>query len=688
VPWKYESKREVCKVKDLDPITREIVGNALVSISREMGLVMKRTSYSSILNEGRDFSCAIFDAGGNLSATAEFVMVHLGAMGASVEAALHEVGIENLETGDIAVLNDPYKGGSHLPDVTMVRPVIFDEELIAFVGNRAHYPDVGGMAPGSFAGDSTEIFQEGLIIPPLVLFKHDKPDEQLFKLIFNNVRSPRRWRGDSSAQVASLRIGEKRLLELIDKWGKDTVVQSMRGLMDQSYDLTKSRIRELPDGEYKFFDFMDDFSPDGELVKFYLNMKVKGDRLIFDFTGTDRQIERPINCPIAVTRASVYAACKSVIAPEAIVNAGFFNALDFVTEEETLVDAVFPAPVCGGNTNSSQRILDLVLACFAHIYPERIIGAEYAANSDCTLGGFDNRYHENYVIYLMPVGGIGARATKDGIDGLINYVGNVSNQPIEVFEHVLPFRYSAYSLRNGSGGAGKYRGGLGEMLEFSPVDNVCIMSIFTERVQIPPFGVFGGSSASPARYIITRLDGKKQHVEYKTSRIRLLDGERFTILTPGGGGYGDPFDRDTITVLEDYLDDLITLEDAEERYGVRIDPVSCEIDEEETRRIRKNRSNFIELVINDIIQDGYSIVLSDLYRDHGFCEGDLAEVSAGVVPLRGWISFDGGLHDEEIRLSNVYSETLNVQKGQKVLCRRVGRRLARVTFSEDGEAVS
>jgi N-methylhydantoinase B/oxoprolinase/acetone carboxylase alpha subunit len=679
---KFRRKNEVVIVNGLDPITREIVGNALISISREMGLVMKRTSYSSILNEGRDFSCAIFDAQGNLSATAEFVMVHLGAMGASVEAALEEIGIEDLEPGDIAVLNDPYKGGSHIPDVTMVRPVFSDGELIAFVGNRAHYPDVGGMAPGSFAGDSTEIFQEGLIIPPLVLFKKDKPDEKLFKLIFNNVRSPRRWKGDSSAQVASLRIGEKRLLELMKKWGKDTVVQSMRGLIDQSYELTKSRVRELPDGEYKFFDFMDDFGPDGNLVKFYLNMKVRGDRLIFDFTGTDKQIERPINCPIAVTRASVYAATKSVIAPEAIVNAGFFNALEFVTERGTLADAVYPAPVCGGNTNSSQRILDLVLACFAYIYPDRIIGAEYAANSDCTLGGYDKRYDESYVIYLMPVGGIGARATKDGVDGLINYVGNVSNQPIEVFEHVLPFRYSAYSLRNGSGGAGKYRGGLGEILEFSPVENICTMSIFAERVQVPPFGVFGGNSAAAARYIVNNSNGVKQFVEYKTSRIRLVEGDTFTILTPGGGGYGSPLERKPESVLEDCIDEKISIQEAEEKYGVKIDPLSVEIDFKETEKVRKTRSNYIELKIKDVIQDGYRVVLSDSYRNNGFDDDDLVEISTGIVPLRGWVAFREGLREEETLLSRIFLYTLNIQKGEKILCRRVGRALAKGTITE------
>ena len=672
-------------MEKLDPITREIVGNALVSISREMGSVMKRTSVSSILNEGSDFSCAIFDAQGRLSATAEFVMVHLGAMGASVEAALDEIGAENLEPGDIAVLNDPYKGGSHIPDVTMVRPVYSDGELVAFVGNRAHYPDVGGMAPGSFAGDSTEIFQEGLIIPPLVLYKKDQLDTSLIKLILNNVRSPRRWQGDSSAQVASLRIGEKRLVELIDKWGKDIVVPSMDGLIRQSYDLTKSRIKEIPDGEYRSFDYMDDIGPDGNLVKFYLNMKVKDDRLIFDFTGTDRQIERPINCPIAVTQASVFAACKSVIASEAIVNAGFFDALEFVAEEGTLANASYPAPVCGGNTNSSQRILDLVLSCFAQIYPERIIGAEYAANSDCTLGGFDKRYNESYVIYLMPVGGIGARATKDGVDGLINYVGNVSNQPVEVFEHVLPFRFSKYSLRSRSGGAGKYRGGLGEVLEFSPVDNVCTMSIFSERVQVPPFGVFGGYSAAPARYIIKRAEGKTEQVEYKTSRIRLHDGDRFIILTPGGGGYGDALERDLDLVLEDYLDEKIDLDDARRYYGVVIDTDTGEIDIEKTRELRQKKHPHLEMKASEIIEDGYHIRIEKERREQEFGEGDLVEVSTGVVPLRGWLGYQDGLSAGEVSLSKIFCETLGIELGDTIQLRRVGKGLAKVTVIEESE---
>jgi N-methylhydantoinase B len=669
-------------MKNLDPITREIVGNALISATREMGSVMKRTSVSSILNEGRDFSCAIFDVKGRLSATAEFVMVHLGAMGASVEAALSEIGVDKLEPGDIAVLNDPYRGGSHLPDVTMVRPIYSDGELIAFLGNRAHYPDVGGMAPGSFAGDSTEIFQEGLIIPPLIMYKKDKLDEKLFKLILNNVRSPRRWQGDSSAQVASLRIGEKRVLELVQKWGKDTITQAMEALIKQSYDLTKSRIKEIPDGEYKSFDYMDDLGPDGNLVKFYLNMKVQGDRLIFDFTGTDKQIERPINCPIAVTKASVFAACKSVIAPEAIVNAGFFDALEFVTEKGTLADASFPAPVCGGNTNSSQRLLDLVLSCFAYIYPERVIGAEYAANSDCTLGGFDQRYQESYVIYLMPVGGIGARATKDGVDALINYVGNVSNQPVEIFEHVLPFRYSAYSLRDNSGGAGKYRGGLGEILEFSPVNNVCTMSIFSERVQVPPFGIFGGHSALPARYIITRADGKKEFVEYKTSRIKLYEGDTFTILTPGGGGYGNALERDPELVLEDYIDQKVNLEDAKNYYGVAIDPKTEQVDLAETKKLRKNAKPYYEMIARNVLAEGYRVGLPGSYKNKGISAGDLVEISTGSIPLRGWAVFQEELKGCDVSLSKIFFDTLKLNPGDAVLLRRVGRGLAANTITE------
>jgi N-methylhydantoinase B len=411
-------------------------------------------------------------------------------------------------------------------------------------------------------------------------------------------------------------------------------------------------------------------------------MKVRGDRLIFDFTGTDRQIERPINCPIAVTKAAVFAACKSVIAPEAIVNAGFFDALEFITEKGTLADASFPAPVCGGNTNSSQRLLDLVLSCFAYIYPERVIGAEYAANSDCTLGGFDQRYQENYVIYLMPVGGIGARATKDGVDALINYVGNVSNQPVEIFEHVLPFRYSAYSLRDNSGGAGKYRGGLGEILEFSPVNNVCTMSIFSERVQVPPFGIFGGRSASPARYIITRADGKKEYVQYKTSRIKLYEGDTFTILTPGGGGYGNALERDLELVLEDYIDQKVSLDDAKEFYGVVIDPKTGRINLAETERLRASAKPYCELTARDILPEGYRVGLPASYANKGIRVEDLVEISTGSIPLRGWVIFQEELKDRDVSLSKIFFDTLKLHPGDAVLLRRVGAGLAADTLTE------
>lgn len=671
-------------MKDLDPITKEIVGNALISASREMGSVMARTSVSSILNEGKDFSCAIFDATGQLSATAEFVMVHLGAMGASVKSALKEIGIENFEPGDIAILNDPYKGGSHLPDVTMVRPVFEGSELIAFVGNRAHYPDVGGMAPGSFAGDSTEIFQEGIIIPPLILYKKDELDEKLFNLILNNVRSPRRWKGDSAAQVASLRLGEKRIHEYVSKWGRNTVVKAIQSLIQQSYDLMKSRIRNLPDGEYKFFDYMDDFGPDGNLVKFYLTTKIHGDQLIFDFGETDMQIERPINCPLAVTQASVYAAIKGLLAPEAIVNAGFFKAVEFITKEGSLVNAAFPAPVCGGNTNSSQRLLDLVLACFAQILPDKVIGAEYACNSDCTLGGYDKRFNENYVIYTMPVGGIGARATKDGVDALINYVGNVSNQPVEVFEHVLPFRYLSYRLRQDSGGPGKFRGGLGEEIEFMPIDHICTMSIFAERVQVPPWGIFKGCSASPAQYMITdKSKGKKTYVEYKTSRIKLTENESFTISTPGGGGYGNPLERAPKKVLNDYYDEKISLIEAEEKYGVMIDPILKKVDEQKTKELRKNKNSYNEAIVFDISNSaGYQIVIPSEMDKSNIHDGDLIEIFSDSIHIRGWVKFSDLLLSNQIIIPRIMANTLKIEKGGQIYYRQVQKGLARNLFSD------
>lgn len=661
-----------------DPITREIVGNALISITREMGIIMQRTAVSPILNEGRDFSCAIFDKKGRLSATAEFVMVHLGAMGASVEAALKEVGPEKFKPGDILLLNDPYRGGSHLPDVTYIRPVFYKGELVSFVANRAHYPDVGGMAPGSASGDASEIVQEGLRIPPILLYKEDKIDKELWDLILSNVRSVKGWQGDADAQVSSLKIGEKRVLELINKWGEDIFFETLQELIDQSYKLFKSRIKNLPDGQYSFFDYMDEFRrgesiEDGELLKIIVKMIVEKDKLTFDFTGTDRQVKRPINAPLAVTRAAVYTACKCTIVPELIVNAGFFRALEIITEKGSVVDAIWDAPVVGGNTNTSQRIFDIIMACFAQIIPDKVIAAMNSNNNDLCLGGFDPRYNENFVSYLMPVGGIGARATKDGIDGMINYLGNVSNQPVEVCENVLPFRFLKYKLREDSGGPGKFRGGLGEEVEIEPMfDEDITLSVFSERVQVTPFGIFGGMSAEGAEYIIERANGNKEHINYKTSLMQFKKGDILKVLTPGGGGYGDPLERDFKKVLEDYIDGKISLETAGEQYGVVIDEESSKVKEKETDRLRdKIRNSRLNLIIKETIEDERKIILPKTYKNKGFKEGDLVEILQGVIPLRGWLGFDNNLGENEIIVPKLFTNILKAKKGDKVILRRV-----------------
>lgn len=675
----------------LDPITREIVGNALVSITREMGLIMQRTAVSPILNEGRDFSCAIFDNKGRLSATAEFVMVHLGAMGASVEAALKEVGTDKFKPGDILLLNDPYRGGSHLPDLTYIRPVFYDGELISFVSNRAHYPDVGGMAPGSASGDASEIVQEGIRIPPILLYKEDKIDKELWDLILSNVRSVKGWQGDADAQVSSLKIGEKRVLELIDKWGKEIFTKTLQELINQSYNLFKSRIKDLPDGEYGFFDYMDEFRRDetieeGELLKIVVKMMVKNDKLTFDFTGTDKQVKRPINCPIAVTRAAVYTACKCTIVPELIVNAGFFKALDTITEKGSLVDAVWDAPVVGGNTNTSQRLFDIIMGCFAQILPNKVIAAMYSCNNDLCLGGFDKRYNEHFVSYLMPVGGIGARATKDGVDGMINFLGNVSNQPVEVCENVLPFRYLKYKLREDSGGPGKFRGGLGEEVIMEPIfDEDVTLSVFAERVQVIPWGIFGGESAKGAEYVIERANGKKEYINYKTSLMKFKKGDVLKVLTPGGGGYGDPLERDPEKVLEDYIDGKVSLDMAREQYGVEIDKNSVKINEGKTKEKRKEIKELrIRLKIKDIRDINENIIIISEYYNNRFQKCDLVEVFQKIIPLRGWLNFSNNLSKNEIIIPRTIAYCFKTKIGEEVFIRRVRRGLDRkkITINE------
>ena len=657
----------------LDLITREVLKNVLVNITREMVSSISRTSCSSVLNEGKDFSCAIFDANGDLSAEAEFVLVHLACMHFSVKACVEAFGKESFKPGDIVLHNNPYLGGSHLPDVNMIRPVFADGELIAFVANRAHYPDMGGLAPGSFAGEAEEIFHEGVIIPPLKLYRDDILDEQLLTFFASNVRAPKRIYADSAAQVASLRIGEERLLELVAKYGIETVGAGIDYLMDYGEEIMRSRIRSVPDGTYRYFDYMDDSGEGTDPVRIALTMTVKDDEMVFDFTGTDPQVKCPINAPYAVTCSATYGATKCILAPDAPLNAGMFRPMKVIAPEGSLLNPTYPHPVAAGNTQTSQRAFGVVMGAMAQAIPEKVEAGEYGNNSDIGLGGQNPRTDDPFVLYMMPVGGLGARPNKDGNSAVINYMGNCSNQPAEVWEAMYPFHVNRWELTPDSAGAGRWRGGFGYVVEYEAIGHDTLLSVFTERVKIPPFGLNEGLAASPGRYELRR-DGEIRYIDTKLSRLDLPQGASISVYTPGGGGYGHPYEREPERVLEDVKDGLISRQQALAAYGVVIKDTD-QLDLKATAEHRNTVRLYEEVQVEKIIDseeygpDRTIGVSPELAKQLGLTEGQLVEVTNGSIPLRGWVQVNSDLATQDVAIPALFATVLGLEVGAGIKLR-------------------
>lgn len=559
-------------VQAIDQVRLAVIQNALVGVAREMGTIMERASYSSILNEGKDFSCAVFNSDGELVAEGEFVLVHLAAMHEAVQVLISHFGT-SWQPGDIAIHNDPYEGGSHLPDINLVRPVFDNGEVIAYVAIRAHYPDVGGTVPGSFSGEAQSLFHEGVVIPPLLLARADILDEQLIAFWARNVRVARRLRADLLAQVASVRVGERNFLELCERFGRQAVTEVLDEIPEYGEALMRGRIEALLSGENELYDYMDDAGPDSLPVRIHVAIRVRGSEVEFDYTQSDSQVACPINAPPAVVKSATYGAMKCMLVPELPLNSGMFRPIKIITRPGSVVHPIAPAPVAAGNTNTSQRILDICLASLGELMPGAAGGmaGSYSANSDIGIGGHDPRTGDEFVLYMMPVGGIGARPHLDGENALINYMGNCSSQPVEVWESMYPLRISQYRLRPDSAGPGRRRGGFGLEVSYEAVESGLQASVFTERQRFAPFGLAGGQPASLGRYFIRRGD-ERIPIPTKTSGLWLRAGDGIDVESAGGGGYGDPFEREPELVAQDVREGLVSVEAAALEYGVVVSP--------------------------------------------------------------------------------------------------------------------
>lgn len=517
----------------LDPVKLEVFKNRFVSVTEEMGYCLNRTAFSANIKERRDFSCALFDSAAGMVAQAAHIPVHLGSMPMSVKSAITEI---ELEPGDMVMLNDPFAGGTHLPDITLVAPVCTDEgELVALVANRAHHADIGGMSPGSMPL-ATSIYQEGLIIPPVKVVRSGVIDQDLMRVIMKNVRTPSEREGDLYAQVSANLTGIKRFSELIEKNGRQTITDYMRYLNNYSESYMRKAIDRIPDGRYDFQDYMDDDGFSSDPIRLAVSICINGDRTTLDFSDSADQAKGNINAPASITRSAVMYVFRCLIPESVPTNDGCMKPINIITRRGSVLDPFEGAAVAGGNVETSQRVVDVVLGALSKALPQHIPAASQGTMNNVTIGGTDPLNGKRFSYYETIGGGTGASASGRGEDAIHSHMTNTLNTPIEALEFIYPLRVESYSVRRGSGGQGYHKGGDGVIRVLKLLCDADV-SVLSERRVLSPYGLFGGKGARTGKNTVLR-QGTKQEMPGKFSTT-LESGDTLIIESPGGGGYGD-----------------------------------------------------------------------------------------------------------------------------------------------------
>jgi len=568
-----------------DPIELEVFKNLFHSIAEEMGAALRRTSFSPNIKERRDYSCAVFDGHGQVIAMGDHMPVHLGSMPMSVAAAIAQGERYNssMEAGDVVMLNDPFRGGTHLPDITMVMPVFIHENRPGaqararslrvnvgaskssrfgppdfYVASRAHHADVGGTYPGSM-GPCREIYQEGLRIPPVKIMRAGRIVPDVLALLLNNVRTPEEREGDLGAQVAACQTGTQRLGELCARYGLARTHKAAADLLDYSEELMRAFLATVPPGEYHAEDFLDDDGVDSKPVRIAVGVKKsrpvtrpgtsrlghftaskRSHTITIDFTGSDPQVQGAVNAVEAITYSACFYVFRCLLREDVPATAGLMRPIRVIAPSGTVVNAHPPAAVAGGNVETSQRIVDVLLRALAKAIPDRIPAAAAGTMNNLTIGGIDPRTGQPFAYYETIAGGMGARPTKDGVSGVHTHMTNSLNTPVEALENAYPVRLRRYSLRPGSGGQGQQTGGDGIVREIEVLTDVQV-TMLADRRKRGPYALNEGTEGAPGRTLIIRSSGREEELPGKSS-TRLRAGERVRIESPGGGGWGKKID--------------------------------------------------------------------------------------------------------------------------------------------------
>jgi N-methylhydantoinase B len=522
-------------MSNFDPIELAIFKSATRSIAEEMGAVLRRTAFSPNIKERRDYSCAVFHSDGQVIAMGDHMPVHLGSMPMSVQAAMDAL---TLESGDIAILNDPFAGGTHLPDITMVQAVFVSGESkpVFYVASRAHHADVGGKYPGSM-GLCRTIDEEGVRIPPAKLVRKGETDQQVLRMILDHVRTPEEREGDLTAQAGACRVGEARLQELVSRHGCEKSRRLCDDLLNYSERLMRAELAHMPAGVCAAEDFLDDDGFESDPIKIHVSITFdpSSSTARVDFFGSSPQVASSMNAVYAITYSATYYVFRCLLSEDAPANAGLMRPIAVYAPEGTIVNARPPAAVAAGNVETSQRIVDLLLRALAKAIPERVPAASSGTMSNLTIGGTDPRTEKPFAYYETIAGGMGARPNADGLSGVHTHMTNSLNTPIEALEYAYPFRVRKYGYRAGSGGAGKFRGGDGLVREIELLADAQV-TLLSDRRRFRPYGLAGGESGQAGKAV--HMSGDESHEIPAKSSLHAKKGDVVRIETPGGGGWG------------------------------------------------------------------------------------------------------------------------------------------------------
>jgi N-methylhydantoinase B len=567
-----------------DPIEFELFKNSIFSIADEMAVTITRTTYSGVLKDNMDFSTAFADADGKMVAQGLTLPGHLGSIPTALAATMRHYG-DTMAPGDVFIMNDPFDGGMHLPDIFVFKPIYRDGVRLAFAATICHHTDVGGRVAGSNASDSTEIYQEGLRIPPLKFYEAGKRNETVVKFIEKNVRVPVKVMGDLRAQLAACNSGEKQFLDLVDTYGVDKIGPYLEEILDYAERMTRAAIKELPDGEFSFEDWIDDDGVEfGKPIRLFVTLTKKGDNLLADWTGTSEQVKGAINNTLSFTQAAVYCCVRSVLPKGIPNNEGVFRAIKVTAPEGTIANMVLPG-ACAARGLTGFRMVDCCFGALAMMLPDQVFAASDGGNTGISIGGYDS--HRNPFIYVdFTCGTWGGRPFADGLDGNSNMHANMASTSVEITEAEHPIEILAYEFVPDKSGAGKYRGGTPYRRDYRLLEEEAVLQVRSDRRDFRPYGLYGGYPGKPSMNFLNPTGQNDQPVQAKIT-MTMKRGDVLRHELAGAAGWGDPLERDPNAVLRDVRNEMISVDTARRDYGVAVDIDTWSIDESETKKLRK-----------------------------------------------------------------------------------------------------